>query len=242
MNGPDQTTGTNATTATQQANPAPAQDVLEFRSQLQAPQTTTYQAPANKPTLSPTVQLPPPPAGASQAPANTSNQQQAEFMSMVNQLPAGLRSSLLKDMAKPLAQRNPQLTGLESTLNKAATVATWAKQINQGNAQMSNVPAGLQSQVAQSLQGGGQPSAQLQTLMGKASLTPQDAQMLKSLAQTPGAVSPQQFAAINAKLQQGGFGTVTPPSGAGLAATGAAGGAVPMGKPGGQLMESCLPL
>ncbi len=86
-----------------------------------------YAAKAHAPTVPMYIQL------RSTGPMETTTKNienfEAEFMKMLEQLPAKLRQLLLKNMNLPKGQRNPELDGLEETIKQQIEVRLWAKGI-----------------------------------------------------------------------------------------------------------------
>lgn len=194
---------TSQTTQVQQPKGQQAvQDSIQTQESEMGQQVESYQAPANRPTLDPTVTVPAPPAQKG-APANAEEAQQEEFMKMVSDLPPDLRSQLLKDMGKPEGQRDPELQALESTLNAQAQETVWAKGINAG-APVSD------EELAALLQEGGDNAEVLQKLLGKPTLTKAESDALKQLVASGKNLTPEQKAQINAKLQQTGGDAAAP--------------------------------
>ncbi|MDP1835025.1 MAG: hypothetical protein Q8K75_03760, partial [Chlamydiales bacterium] len=167
---------TSKTTQVQQPKGQQAvQDSIETQQSELGQQVESYQAPANRPALDPTVKVP----GASKevAPENADAQQE-EFMKMVSDLPPDLRSQLLKDMGKPEGQRDPELQALETSLNTQAEQTVWAKGVNGGAGAGETAPA-TDEELAALLQEGGDNAEVLQKLLGKPTLTKAESDALK---------------------------------------------------------------
>lgn len=121
-----------------------------------------YQAAPGQPQLSPTVTLSAP---TNVIPVPGADQEQDAFMAMAAKLPPGLRSQLMKEIAKPPEQQSTEMWAVQANLQEGAFLKVWGDQILAG----------------QPLEGAPQPGSQ------KAVVEPPGQPAIDGSAQIPGA-------------------------------------------------------
>lgn len=113
-------------------------DTLDLSATNSPQAAEPYEAMPGQPQLSPTVSLP-----DTQRPQDTTNPadaQSAEFTKQLENLPPELRVKLLKDMAKPEGERDPQLVALENAMNEGADLSAWGQSVQK---QQTETPPGV---------------------------------------------------------------------------------------------------
>ncbi|MBV36922.1 MAG: hypothetical protein CMP47_15950 [Rickettsiales bacterium] len=154
----------------------------------------SYTAPPDRPQLAPRVD----PKTSPQADAKVSTEQQQEdFLELVESLPPALKEQLIKDMGKPEGKRDPELQALEENLELAAADGQTAEA-------MASTPKGS----VKSTEGKQMPvkgaegfSGDIGKLLKKGELTSEEFAKLQTMANSP-ETSPAQKQVLQEKLLQ----------------------------------------
>ncbi len=217
---PSETMSTQST-AKAQAPKDTIEDDVGLRATNEAAAATPYEAAAGKPELAPTVKLPKSDAPPSSA-AKTEDQRATEFSKELEKLPPGLRQELIKDMAKPEGERDPELVGLENSMNMTSEVTVFSDQIQalpstgtgpQGPAGQTQAADGSGGKAAPTGEGQapgetkgatpGEAKGDIDALLSKEKLTPEDIATINKMAAN-GDITDKNLAAINKKLVDAG--------------------------------------
>ncbi len=214
LEGPDDPSETTAAQATAglQAPKDTLEDDVGLRASNEAASAQPYEAAAGKPDLSPTIKLPKSDAPPTSV-TSTEDQKAAQFSKELEKLPPGLRQELLKDMAKPEGERDPELVALEGSMNMTAGTTVFAQQVqalpeSQGQPSVEGSPEASAGPTKGPGENGkeqpaGEVKGDINALLSKETLSPEDIATINKMVAS-GEIPAKDMAVINQKLQQAG--------------------------------------